>query len=1030
MASNAADDGETPVDGTEDDQHRDQSSGLLFSGQKLWFSHALPSRSWLIQNAKAYGATVVAMDKDADIRLVDHTKKGNASGTYSFQYVEKSIRNGKLENLQDYAIGMTTKASKQGSSLAAGIRSSKIPFTNDDDQLLWDWVKPFEEKGGAWKGNDIYKQIESINPRHTFQSWRDRYIKHTRFQNRQVSAPVPEIPRLDISPTRSSTRFVDPPQQQRAQRPGNGRSNADGPANSVEALQQQNADSAESDSKICKRKSQDEIARRGPSSPVKKRRITASGTSMDTSTEASETPQPSPPLRIEPPQPFSREETERLYDLVPKLSHLSLDQFREIWTTIATSEDWPGRTPDQWKNHFERVVIPDYCKEHGTAIEMIAPYLIGGKDDGNPNQTSTSAKQPTSPIKQQTPPDSLETQACSNCFTEESRRWLNDKQGNLLCHECAVFLRLHGVSRPSTIGLTVGSSGTQARLSEGLSEPSAASQATSNPLNAPQITTTPKSSYVNRGTSPIIPSAAHGNAGGGVDDRRSPSFQPESPTLARPPKTNKGRKRLAGRGSQSQSTSQESNNTDSQSGITSRRKEDLALLNDFLPLPPIDARPDPTDGPRAQVSWRASGHGKKDRYKPRDGLGDLEDDVESTFRTEEPSEAQPAVVRSKLPVEERKGLVLSPKNKLPSRAARKTIPRPSLVRYRVPEKKAAGDSESEDDLELQDLPGVTHQVQTSEIADQMTSPLSVKLVSDADHIPIQRGSTLSTSSADSNLHRSKHRERFDTAPETMDEFETATEGQTQSKRNATKDKPRRLSTQALFDQVDTQDPSFLLDLELPEPEGGWESILGEDSAIRGQPTQHGSDGSSKSSEEVPKGEVKSASKGKGKAPLRAAPVTNTSDERSDQLSPELYTVLPLPAGISPSSVDDNNSDPSSQPQLSTWLAYQKSIHSDIPPLSLSPILFKAIEATSFDFSLASIVVTRMLSTIPSRERASLPVDTEIQLPSDMKEVWTAVDDVRLMSVDTRDVALVLDKHGKDSCNARFDFLRELVEEGE
>lgn len=30
-----------------------------------------------------------------------------------------------------------------------------------DDQILYDWVKPFEEQGGAYKGNEIYKQLEN-----------------------------------------------------------------------------------------------------------------------------------------------------------------------------------------------------------------------------------------------------------------------------------------------------------------------------------------------------------------------------------------------------------------------------------------------------------------------------------------------------------------------------------------------------------------------------------------------------------------------------------------------------------------------------------------------------------------------------------------------------------------------------------------------------------------------------------------------------------------------------------------------------
>ncbi|KAJ9607229.1 hypothetical protein H2200_008301 [Cladophialophora chaetospira] len=172
------------------DNDDDDDTDILFAGQKLWFAHAMPQRKWLIENAERNGAVVVDMDVDADVRLVDHAKKTNAPGTYSYKYVEASIRNGVLEDLASHAIGAPSRVSRPVGSIVTAPKPGRTPFTPEEDQLLWNWVKPFMDKGGAWKGNEIYKQLEAVNPRHTFQSWRDRWIKHTQYQKRQITDTI------------------------------------------------------------------------------------------------------------------------------------------------------------------------------------------------------------------------------------------------------------------------------------------------------------------------------------------------------------------------------------------------------------------------------------------------------------------------------------------------------------------------------------------------------------------------------------------------------------------------------------------------------------------------------------------------------------------------------------------------------------------------------------------------------------------------------------------------------------------------
>ncbi|KPI39510.1 uncharacterized protein AB675_5243 [Cyphellophora attinorum] len=162
----------------------------LFSGLKLWFSHGVPARKWLMDNAEANGAEIVPLEKQADVRLVDHARQNQAPGTHSYRFVEQSIRTGVLEDLEAHRVGVTARVDRPVGSKVTGPSGKRNPYTEEEDQFLYNFVKPFELKGGAWKGNEIYKQIERVRPRHPYQSWRERYIKYVRNSNRSITATV------------------------------------------------------------------------------------------------------------------------------------------------------------------------------------------------------------------------------------------------------------------------------------------------------------------------------------------------------------------------------------------------------------------------------------------------------------------------------------------------------------------------------------------------------------------------------------------------------------------------------------------------------------------------------------------------------------------------------------------------------------------------------------------------------------------------------------------------------------------------
>lgn len=104
-------------------------------------------------------------------------------------------------------------------------RGLKIEYTLEDDQLLWDWMQQYEGKTGyPISGNKIYQDLaaavsiyhiciewslgldpysSSQHPRHTYQSYRDRYLKRLR--------GYPRPGRL-VRPTEASSSTTRPPQ--------------------------------------------------------------------------------------------------------------------------------------------------------------------------------------------------------------------------------------------------------------------------------------------------------------------------------------------------------------------------------------------------------------------------------------------------------------------------------------------------------------------------------------------------------------------------------------------------------------------------------------------------------------------------------------------------------------------------------------------------------------------------------------------------------------------------------------------------
>ncbi|MCJ1463828.1 hypothetical protein MMC07_002437 [Pseudocyphellaria aurata] len=135
--------------------------GRLFQGIKFWLSLRVPQRSRFIGEVQANGGEVMPLENQADIKIVDHAKKEALPGTYSYTYIEKSIRNGTLEDLDDHVVGPPVGTVRSIGSTSRPAKTQRTKYTDEDDRILWNWVQEYERQGGSSDGNEIYKQLEA-----------------------------------------------------------------------------------------------------------------------------------------------------------------------------------------------------------------------------------------------------------------------------------------------------------------------------------------------------------------------------------------------------------------------------------------------------------------------------------------------------------------------------------------------------------------------------------------------------------------------------------------------------------------------------------------------------------------------------------------------------------------------------------------------------------------------------------------------------------------------------------------------------
>ncbi|CAG8253084.1 unnamed protein product [Penicillium salamii] len=155
---------------------RGERAPTLFGGARFWLSQTVPQRTRLKEDIQKHGGVVVLMEKDADVKLVDHKRKNLPKDTFSYQYVERSIANCQLEDLEAHRSGPSAPRPMGATNIPT--KGKRSVYTLGDDQIVFDWIYHFAKSPGApVQGNKFYQDLSELFPSHPWQSWRSRYTK-------------------------------------------------------------------------------------------------------------------------------------------------------------------------------------------------------------------------------------------------------------------------------------------------------------------------------------------------------------------------------------------------------------------------------------------------------------------------------------------------------------------------------------------------------------------------------------------------------------------------------------------------------------------------------------------------------------------------------------------------------------------------------------------------------------------------------------------------------------------------------------
>ncbi|KEQ79998.1 hypothetical protein M438DRAFT_349252 [Aureobasidium pullulans EXF-150] len=159
----------------------DDSAGVqggIFDGLKFFIVQRVPQRSHYVSLVESNAGSVVKLEAQADYLIADHVRHDAPPGSLSYKFIETAIKEGSVpEDESKFLAGRPKSTNPITTNTLSSRKATRTPFTTDDDKILYKWVQKANNSGLALQGNKIYQILAAHNNRHTYQSWRDRYVK-------------------------------------------------------------------------------------------------------------------------------------------------------------------------------------------------------------------------------------------------------------------------------------------------------------------------------------------------------------------------------------------------------------------------------------------------------------------------------------------------------------------------------------------------------------------------------------------------------------------------------------------------------------------------------------------------------------------------------------------------------------------------------------------------------------------------------------------------------------------------------------
>lgn len=156
----------------------------VFNGLRFFVLKKVPMRDHYLERIRNAGGSIVRLEKQAHLTIADSARKDCPPESTSYKFIDEALRTGVLPDHEGFRCCAGSGPARMIGDVAVQSKTTRTPFTKEDDRILLTYLKDVVRQGGRIGGNVPYQDIQEKYGRHPWQSWRSRYVdnlakKHT-----------------------------------------------------------------------------------------------------------------------------------------------------------------------------------------------------------------------------------------------------------------------------------------------------------------------------------------------------------------------------------------------------------------------------------------------------------------------------------------------------------------------------------------------------------------------------------------------------------------------------------------------------------------------------------------------------------------------------------------------------------------------------------------------------------------------------------------------------------------------------------